>query len=155
MLDILLLGGLLVGLHEYQTRDLVRGAAPQFRAPLLDGTATALSDYRGRPLLLQFWASWCPVCKLEQGSIDAIARDHQVLGAALDGIGNSELQHWMVEQGVFYPVAADPTGQIAQQYGVKGVPASVIIDARGKIRFAEVGYTTETGLRLRLWWVDI
>jgi alkyl hydroperoxide reductase subunit AhpC len=60
----------------------------------------------------------------------------------LDGIGNSELQHWMVEQGVSYPVAADPTGQIAQQYGVKGVPASVIIDARGKIRFAEVGYTT-------------
>jgi peroxiredoxin len=154
ILEVVLLAGLLFGVHQYRTRDLVRGLAPPFEVSLLDGASTTLSDYRGRPLLLQFWATWCPVCKLEQGSLDAIARDYQVLAVALDGMSAAELQQWMVEQGVSYPVARDPTGRVAQQYGVKGVPVSVIVDATGNIRFVEVGYTTETGLRLRLWWVD-
>jgi peroxiredoxin len=149
---VLLLAALVVGLHKYLTRDLVRGTAPEFRAQLLDGGSTALSDYRGRPLLLQFWATWCPVCGLEQSSIDAISRDHQVLTVALDDIGDNALRHWMAARGVAYPVARDPSGWIARQYGVTGVPTSIIVDATGAIRFVEVGYTSETGLRLRLWW---
>ena len=155
ILEVVLLAGLLFGLHKYQTHDLARGLAPSFEAQLLDGTLMTLSDYRGRPLLLQFWATWCPVCRLEQGSVDNIARDYQVLAVALDGTSNPELQQWMVDQGVAYPVIRDPSGRIARQYGVKGVPVSVIIDATGSIRFVEVGYTTEIGLRLRLWWVDV
>ncbi len=155
ILEVLLLAGLLFGLHKYQTRELVRGPAPPFETILLDGTSMTLSDYRGRPLLLHFWATWCPVCKLEQGSLDAIARDYQVLAVALDEASDAVLQQWMEDRGVSYPVARDPSGRIARQYGVQGVPASVIVDATGNIRFVEVGYTTETGLRLRLWWVDI
>lgn len=49
----------------------------------------------------------------------------------------------------------DPSGQISGQFGVQGVPTSMILDASGIIRFIEVGYTTEVGLRLRLWWVDV
>lgn len=152
VLEVLLLVGLVVGLNKYLTRDLVRGTAPQFQAQLLDGGSTALSDFRGRPLLLQFWATWCPVCGLEQRSINAVSRDHQVLTVSLDDISDNELKSWMAARGVSYPVARDPSGWIAQQYGVTGVPTSIIIDATGAIRFVEVGYTSETGLRLRLWW---
>lgn len=152
LLEALLLAGVIVALHAWQTRDVARGTAPQFSARLLDGEAVSLSDYRGRPLLLQFWATWCPVCRLEQGSIDAIARDHQVLSVSLDDMGPTEMRQWMAEQGVSYPVSFDDNGRISRRYGVMGVPSSIIIDAQGEIRFVEVGYTTQTGLRLRLWW---
>jgi peroxiredoxin len=154
ILEAALLAGLLFGLHRYQIRDVPRGPAPPFQAVLLDGTSIALHDYRGRPLLLQFWATWCPVCKLEQGSLDAIARDYPVLTIALDSLSAAELRRWMTDRGLVYPVARDPEGRIAQRYGVKGVPVSVIVDTTGNVRFVEVGYTTEIGLRIRLWWVS-
>jgi peroxiredoxin len=155
LFEFLLLVALVLGLHAYQTRDLARGPAPVFNAQLLDGRWINLNDYRGRTLLLHFWASWCPVCRLEQASIDNIARDQTVLTVTLDEMSASELQRWMQEQGVSYPVVQDKAGEMARQYGVRGVPTSIIIDGAGRIRFTEVGFTTETGLRLRLWWAGL
>ncbi len=54
-------------------------------------------------------------------------------------------------ESVSFPVLNDPDGAIAAHWGVRGVPASFIVDGAGQIRFVEVGYTTEIGLRLRLW----
>lgn len=152
LLEVALVAGVLFALHSYQTRNLAGGAAPAFEARLLDGTRVSLDDYRGKPLLLQFWATWCPVCRLEQDSIDALARDHPVLTVSLDEMNAADLQAWMVGQGVSYPVAIDESGELARLYGITGVPASFVIDGNGEIRFTEVGYTSETGLRLRLWW---
>jgi alkyl hydroperoxide reductase subunit AhpC len=92
---------------------------------------------------------------MEQASIDAIARDYAVLSVALDEAAADEIRDWMAEKGVSYAVIRDPSGQISGQFGVQGVPTSMILDADGNIRFVEVGYTTELGLRLRLWWVDV
>lgn len=155
MLEAALLAAVLLAIHLYQTRNTVRGEAPGFSARLLDGSPVSLQDYRGKPLLLQFWATWCPVCNLEQGSIDAIARDHAVLSVALDDASPAEIRAWMSGKGVRYAVIADPSGQIAAAFGVQGVPTSIILDAGGVIRFVEVGYTTGPGLRLRLWWAGI
>lgn len=155
IIEAVLLMGVLFALHAYQTRDLVRGTAPVFSAVLIDGRQVELSDFRGRPLLLQFWATWCPVCGLEVGSIDAIARDHAVLSVALEDTAPEGIRQWLGEHRAEFPVVRDPDGRIAALYGVQGVPASIIIDAQGNIRFVEVGYTTELGLRFRLWWVGI
>ncbi|MFQ5643597.1 MAG: protein disulfide oxidoreductase [Thiogranum sp.] len=147
--------GIIFAIHLYQTRNTLRGEAPLFSARLLDGSPVSMQGFRGRPLLLQFWATWCPVCSLEQGSIDAIARDHAVLSVAIDDASADEIREWMSGKGVSYAVIPDPSGQISARFGVQGVPTSMIIDASGIIRFVEAGYTTETGLRLRLWWVGI
>ena len=140
-------------LHQYQTRGAVSGQAPEIRGRLLDGTVVSSHDFLGSPLLLQFWASWCPVCTLEQDSIHSIAQDHAVLSIALEDSSADELRRWMADKGVSYRVILDPSGHISDRFGVTGLPSSMIIDAGGKIRFVEVGYTTEVGLRLRLWWV--
>jgi len=140
-------------LHFYQTWGVASGEAPEIRGQLLDGSPVSLGEFRGQPVLLQFWASWCPVCSLEQGSINSIAGDHVVLSIALDDTSVDEIRRWMANKGVSYPVIPDPSGYISGRFGVKGVPTSVIIDASGDVRFVEVGYTTEIGLRLRLWWV--
>jgi peroxiredoxin len=142
-----------VALHFYHIRSTVSGQAPEIRGQLLDGTPVSLGEFRGQPVLLQFWASWCPVCSLEQGGIHSIARDHAVLSIALDDSSADEIRRWMANKGVSYRVILDPSGHISGRFGVQGVPTSMIIDASGEISFVEVGYTTEIGLRLRLWWV--
>ncbi len=144
---------LILALHHYQTRGTVSGLAPEIRGRLLDGTVVSSYDFLGRPLMLQFWASWCPVCTMEQGSIHSIAQDHAVLSIALEDSSADEMRRWMADKGVSYPVILDASGEISDQFGVQGVPTSMIIDDGGRIRFVEVGYTTEIGLRLRLWWV--
>ena len=154
-LELSLLVGIVFAVHLYQTRNTLSGEAPEFSARLLDGSRVSLREFRGQPLLLQFWATWCPVCSMEQGSIDAIARDYAVLSVALDEAPADQIREWMSEKGVIYAVIRDPSGQISAQFGVQGVPTSMILDASGNIRFVEVGYTTELGLRLRLWWVDV
>jgi peroxiredoxin len=152
-------GGLAVvviaALHGFQTRHLVRGQAPDFQARLLDDTSVALSDFRGGPLLLQFWATWCPVCRAELDSIDALAGNHQVLSVALDDLTREQMQAWMTERGLSFPVVLEDAAQIASLYGVRGVPSSLVLDESGSVQFSEVGYTTGMGLRLRLWWAGL
>jgi len=151
-LQVLLVLGLLAVLHWYQTRGMAAGPVPDFDGVLLDGTPVSMEDYRGAPVLLQFWATWCPVCGLEQAAVDAIARDHAVLGIAMDAASEADIRAYMKKKDVSYPVLHDPRGRLAALFGIRSVPTSVIVDGKGEIRFVEVGYTTGPGLRLRLWW---
>ncbi len=155
LLQGIVLIAIFVFLQGYQARGVVRGPAPDFQAVLLDGTMVSVGDYRGQPLLVQFWATWCPVCRFEQESIDTLARDHAVLTVAMDDLNAEEMRAWLDDQGVSYPVVLDADGHISGLYGIRGVPSSIIIDAAGEIRFVAVGYTTEIGLRLRLWWASL
>jgi thiol-disulfide isomerase/thioredoxin len=154
IIEAALLAGLFAAVHQYQTRGVASGPAPEFQGQLLNGQPVSLRAFRGRPVLLHFWATWCPVCALQQAGIDRIAKDHPVLTVALDGESDNQIRQWMQGKGVAYPVVHDPDGRIAGRFAIRGVPTSVVIDARGEIRFVEVGYTTEAGLRMRLWWVD-
>jgi thiol-disulfide isomerase/thioredoxin len=117
----------------------------------LDGKPVALDAFAGRPVLVHFWATWCPICRAEQGSIDALARDTPVITVAMQsGDRDAVVQH-LRNETLSFPVLNDPDGVIAAQWGVRAVPASFIVDGAGRIRYVEVGYTTGIGLRLRLW----
>jgi peroxiredoxin len=153
--EIALLVVVVVAVNAWQTRTMPAGLAPDFSGTLLDGTPVRLSELRGRPVLLQFWATWCPVCGLEQGSINAIAKDYPVLSVAIDEGSAATVRDWMAGEGVSYPVLHDPEMHIAGRYGIRGVPASFILDPAGNIRFAEAGYTSGIGLRVRLWWAGM
>lgn len=144
-----------LAVHAWQTRHAPQGRAPDISGTLLDGTRTSLQQLRGQPVLVHFWATWCPVCDLEQTSIDAIADDYPVLSIAMDETGKADILAYMDKKQVDYPVIHDPSGALARRYGVRGVPSSFILDANGDIRFVEVGYTTGAGLRLRLWWAGL
>lgn len=138
--------------HLYQTRDAVRGQAPEIKGLSLQGEPISLTMLQGKPVLVHFWATWCPICGLENKSIEAISRKHQVLSIVIDDAPPEDLLAYMEREQLSYPTLHDSSATIANQYVVSGVPASYIVDARGKIRFVEVGYTTSLGLRLRLWW---
>lgn len=142
---------IMTGVHFYTTRGAVRGMAPAVAGVTLDGRPVSLAQWRGRPVLVHFWATWCPVCRLEQGSIQDIARGHAIITVATQSGDAAKVRAWLRDQGLRMPVLLDEDGSMATAWGARGVPASFIVDGRGRIRFVEFGYTTEWGLRLRLW----
>lgn len=139
------------GASLWQQRGMVVGPAPALAAPLLDGGRFSLESRRGAPVLVYFWGSWCPVCRLEQGTIESLARDGSVVTVAMQSGSDAELAKWLRERGLVFPVINDPDGMLAAEWGVRAVPAFFIVDADGAIRFRETGYTSSAGLRLRLW----
>ena len=152
LVEFALVALVVVGIHVYQTWDTARGVAPLLAGVDLNGQPLALADLQGQTVLVHFWATWCPICRFEQDSIEAVSRDWTVLSVALEDTSVEELRTYMKDAGLSFPVLRDPDGALAARYRVRGVPASFVIDAAGNIRFTSVGYTTGPGLRLRLWW---
>lgn len=139
-------------LHAIQTRSLPRGEAPPLAGSLLGtGAPVDLGQLRSAPVLVHFWAVWCAVCRLEEGSIARIAEDHPVLTVALQSGDTTEVADYLTQAGLVFPVLVDPDGDLGSKWKIRGVPTSFVIDRAGQIRFVETGYTTELGLRLRLW----
>jgi len=138
------------GVSWWKSRDAMTGNLSAFNVELMDGSRFELSQYSGEPVLFHFWATWCPVCDLQKGSVESIAEDFPVVSIA-SWSEAKEVNSYMQQNGLTFPVMLDEDGQLARSYGLKGVPASFILSPSGEIRFVESGYTTELGLRLRLW----
>jgi len=155
LLEILVIAGLVFAIRAWQQKDLVSGVAPDFQSITLAGKPIALKDYQGKPLLLHFWATWCPFCKFEESSLSSIKNDWQVLTVAYQSGEKPEVIKHMKQQNIEdWPTILDSNSHLAEQFGVTGVPTTYIIDGDGNIRFTEVGLTSGWGLRARLWWAD-
>ncbi len=151
---ILLLAGFLGNL--WMTRNQVTGEPPPLSGQIIEPAA---GEYRGRldlaanekPMLLYFFAEWCPVCKLQNPVIERIAADYPVIGVAMQSGSAEKLRRYLTERGLNIRVVNDPDGRISREWGVDGVPAAFVIGAEGEIAYSTRGYATEAGLRSRLW----
>lgn len=140
-----------IGLVQWwQARNLVHGDAPPLVGYLVDGQPFQLDVAKG-PYLVHFWATWCPVCRLEQGTIAAIASDLPVITVATTSGTAQEITEYLQAESLSMPVMLDEDGRVARAWGANGVPASFVIDTDGMITHAGMGYSTEIGLRLRMW----
>jgi thiol-disulfide isomerase/thioredoxin len=156
MLEALLIIAIVVAVQMWQARDLPEGPAPRLEGTLADGRAASLADALkaagGRPVLVAFWATWCPVCKAEEGNLEAVARDWPLLSVAMQSGEAAAVAKHLKERGLEFPALIDADGRLATAWKVRGVPTHFIVDSRGIVRFQLVGYTTSVGLRARLWW---
>ena len=153
--EILLLAIAALLIHLWQTRGTATGEAPELSGRLLDGSEYTLEQTADSPRLVHFWATWCPVCRLEMETINELSKSSSVITVALKSGDNRDIADYLKQNDLQFPVISDPLGQLADRWGVQGVPSSFILDEEGLIRFVEVGYTTSLGLRLRLWWSEI
>lgn len=157
-LTLLVVGTVVVGINAWQTRHIPEGAAPAFRAPLAGaaaGTQITLEQWRarhpGRAVALHFWAEWCPICRMEEGSVTTVQADWPVLTVAMRSGEAAQVAGVLGQRELPWLTVVDPDGSLSARYGLKAVPAFIVLDAQGNIRHASVGYTTEFGMRLRLW----
>lgn len=131
----------------------VGSLAPSFQARDLAGATVSLDDYRGRVVVLNFWATWCPPCRVEMPELEAYQAE--VGGRlAILGIDMGEppeaIRPFVREYGVTFPILLDESGAIAATYSVTGLPTSVILDRAGFIRERVVGAMTRDGLARRV-----
>lgn len=151
-ITLLLFVLIVVGIRTWQHRDMPHGLAPSLSGSLLNGSSYTLPVHPERPMLVHFWATWCPICKTEQNSVESIAHDPaDTITIAMQSGKPGEVMRHMSEQQLHFPVLNDPDGSLSAAWGVHAVPASFILGTDGTIHFIEVGYTSEIGLRLRLW----
>jgi thiol-disulfide isomerase/thioredoxin len=148
---------LVIGVTLWQVRGLPEGPAPALVGVLLDGRSANLAEVvktaGGKPGLVAFWATWCPVCKAEDGNLEAVSRDHPVFTVAMQSEDAAAVAKHMKSRGLSFPVINDPDGALTADWKLRGVPAHFVVDGQGIIRFRVVGYATELGLRARLWFV--
>ena len=135
----------------WKTRDAASGNLSEFTGELMDGSVFTISEFAGKPVLFHFWATWCPICELENDTIQSISQDYHVISIASWSEGEAEVNTYLQNNQLTFPVMLDNSGMLAQSFGLKGVPTSFILDPDGEITFVETGYSTEIGLRLRLW----
>ena len=139
------------GVRAWQQQAMPKGLAPPIVGHTVEGKTVSLSDYRGKPVLLYFWASWCRICEIEQDSIRSLAADYPLLSVALRSGNALQLGQYMDDKDFHITTIVDEFGEIAARYGVRGTPTAFFIDTDGRIRSVEVGYTSGIGMRVRMW----
>jgi peroxiredoxin len=129
--------------------------APDFQLTMIDGTTARLSDYKGRPVWINFWASWCPPCRAENPDIQDLYNAHKdadglVLLAPAIGEGRDSVAGYMQRADLHYPVGVDSNTQIAADYRVLGIPTHIFVDRDGIVREIRVGAMSKKTMEKKL-----
>jgi cytochrome c biogenesis protein CcmG, thiol:disulfide interchange protein DsbE len=130
--------------------------APGFTLKTLDGQSVSLSDLRGRPVLINYWTSWCIPCKDELPALQRIYQDYQDKGLVILSINAIEqdtfedAQQSVQNNGMTYPVLLDQGEVVWKDYQVMFFPTSFLIDSNGIIRDIVLGSTTEENFRAKI-----
>tara|TARA_Y100000588_G_scaffold353567_1_gene407127 strand:+ start:120 stop:740 length:621 start_codon:yes stop_codon:yes gene_type:complete len=131
-------------------KELVGKKAPSFVAPKVGGQLVSLENYKNKPLVLNFWASWCPPCRDETPGMERIWRKYEDQGVVILGInvqdGEKEAERYISEFGVTFSNALDLDGSITVDYGVTGLPVTFFIDNDSVVIGRWVGSISEDRL---------
>ncbi len=116
--------------------------APDFELVDVDGDKHRLSDYRGKPLIINFWATWCPPCREEMPSMNRAwgkVKDDVSMLAINVGEDEDTIFVFSADYPIDFPVLLDQSGEVIRQWPVKGLPTTFVLDGEGNIRYTAVG----------------
>ena len=116
---------------------MVNRAAPDFILTTFKGTTISLQDLRGKPVVINFWASWCPPCRIEAPLIERTWRAYKDRGLIFLGVNiqdrKQDALNYIREFAITYPNGPDPTGEISIDYGVSGLPVTFFVSRDGEV----------------------
>jgi thiol-disulfide isomerase/thioredoxin len=135
-------------------RSVASGEIPTMDLTTLDGEAITLGP-RESGYVVHFFATWCGVCRAEEGNVASLAEGHDVIAIAVQSGGDADVRAYVNEAGMTSAhVALDPSGAIAERFGVHAFPTTLYVARDGHIVTSEIGYTSQLGMILRAWWAE-
>lgn len=126
--------------------------APEFVVETIDGDTVRLGELRGRVVLVNFWATWCPPCRVEMPGFQDVWEDYRdrgftIVGLSVDRGDRGKVAEWVRQREITYPIGF-PTGATVREYGGANVlPTSVLVDQDGRIVYRVEGFYAEPTLR--------
>ena len=133
---------------------LVGRQAPDFQLAGIDGPAVRLSSLRGQVVVVNFWASWCAECRVEQPALDATWKRFRDAGVVVLGVDfqdqSADAQEYLDEFGSSYPVVRDADSSAALAFGLRGVPETFVLDRGGRVVDRVIGPVDAEGLAARI-----
>jgi len=120
------------------------GPAPRFSSMTPEGKKMGIDDLKGKLVVLNFWATWCPPCRLEMPSMEKLYQEFKGEGLEVVAINFMEkekpIKSFLKENGFTFPVLLDKKGEIARNYGVHGLPVTYLIARNGNLIARSMGY---------------
>jgi peroxiredoxin len=144
-LVILFVAGYVVKNRPLRNKIITNGdEAPEFRLPAPDGRIFSLSDFRGKVVMVHFWATWCPPCVEELPLLaklypEIAGKDFEMLAVSVDEGGANAVTSFMRKNNLEVPVLLDPDRSVASSYGTYRFPETYIIDRHGVVQYKVIG----------------
>lgn len=131
----------------FRELDLIRPSrqkpADDFTVTLMNGSTFRLSEHRGKTVLLNFWATWCPPCREEMPALERLYRQHKDRGLVLVAVSIDAdakvVPPYVKASKLTFPIALDPKAEVANRYGVRALPSSFVIDRQGTMAGLALG----------------
>ncbi len=153
----IILGSIFFGLSLVSGKSIENKRAASFLAQTVEGTDISLENLRGKTVILNFWATWCPPCRAELPTLVSFAENLPGTSTVLIGIDAvssekslTDVKRFMNKNSIVYPVIPDTGGRIAAEYGVTSLPTSVVISPEGNILEKHIGVVNYFWLRSHL-----
>jgi len=108
-----------------------------------------------KPVLIHFWATWCPTCKLEASNINLLSKYFEVLTIAVKSGSDDEIKKYMDEHNYTFRVVNDRQGKLSSQFHIAGFPTTFIYNKDKKLVFSDVGYTSTLSLYIKMYWAGL
>lgn len=128
--------------------------APDFTLPDLEGNQVALSDHRGEVVLINFWATWCPPCRVEMPDMEAVYREHRDEGFEILGVDQREpkelVEEFVTDRGFSWIFLLDEDFDVSQEYSATSIPRSILVDRDGTVAHVWRGTLTRSQLEQQL-----
>jgi cytochrome c biogenesis protein CcmG, thiol:disulfide interchange protein DsbE len=130
-----------------------RDVAPAFAVTTLSGEPVSLEALRGQVVLVNFWATWCPPCRVEMPGFERVYQERKdqgfvIVALSTDRGGTAEVQRYLEQRGISFPVAMASNELVRQFGGIPGLPTSFLIDRQGRVRHTVTGVFTTPALRM-------
>ena len=109
---------------------------------------------KDKPVLVHFWAVWCPICKIEAPNIQTMSENFEVITIAVKSGSDEKIQEYLNNQNLDFKFINDEDGYLAQKFGISAYPTTIIYDKNRDVVFSDVGYTSTWGLWLRMLWAS-
>jgi len=130
--------------------------APEFSLEAMNGETVSLTSLRGRPVLLNFWASWCPPCRSEMPAMQELFAEFEDQGFTILAVNATnqddldEMKRFVEDNQLQFPILLDQTGSAANLYNVQSLPTSFFINQEGIVEDLIIGGMSEALLRIRV-----